>query len=346
MAESVKVIDPDSGTGYDYDSLFDWEAAQQADIDSTGTQAVAKCRCTGGTADTTAVTIDGWTTSADDYIKIWTDSAESYRHNGTYQTGNKYRLEVVRGSHGSSLLVLEGYTQLIGLQVFANGGAWLRNNAVHFNASASCVAERCISRGPGGATTGMYSAGFAAEGAVHYFINCLAYDFTTGDGYESGFSIDGSGAITHRLYNCTIVNCTYGVYAAIDTDHVLKNVGISGCTTAINDTGLVAQTTCSTSTPTFADPDNDDYHLASNDTTWLGQGTNLYDDANYPFQDDIDGDDRGGSGAQWDIGADEYVSAAGRTTKNTRGAGQLGIMAGMSRKTYLEFDYIKPIGGL
>ena len=41
MAESVKVIDPNEGTGWDYHSLFDWEAAQQADIDTPGTIAVA-----------------------------------------------------------------------------------------------------------------------------------------------------------------------------------------------------------------------------------------------------------------------------------------------------------------
>jgi len=53
-----------------------------------------------------------------------------------------------------------------------------------------------------------------------------------------------------------------------------------------------------------------DFHLQANDTGALGYGLNLYNDATYPFQDDIDGQDRGGAAAAWDIGADEYVSAA------------------------------------
>jgi hypothetical protein len=51
------------------------------------------------------------------------------------------------------------------------------------------------------------------------------------------------------------------------------------------------------------------YHLSSSDTEARNNGTNLYNDSYYAFQTDIDGDDRGGSGAQWDIGADEYAAA-------------------------------------
>jgi hypothetical protein len=51
------------------------------------------------------------------------------------------------------------------------------------------------------------------------------------------------------------------------------------------------------------------YHLSSSDTEARNNGTNLYNDSYYAFQTDIDGQDRGGSGAVWDIGADEYVAA-------------------------------------
>ena len=90
--EIINIIDPDDGAGTDYLSLNLWQLNEQANISvSTGSdeQHTAKCRCTGGTADTTNTLIDGWTVEApDNYIKIWTDPAESYRHNGTYQTGN------------------------------------------------------------------------------------------------------------------------------------------------------------------------------------------------------------------------------------------------------------------
>jgi len=57
----------------------------------------------------------------------------------------------------------------------------------------------------------------------------------------------------------------------------------------------------------FTDASNGDFHLTASDTGARGYGTNLYNDSVYAFQTDIDGDDRGGSGAQWDIGADECV---------------------------------------
>jgi hypothetical protein len=116
--EVVHVVDPDMGSGYDYDSLYDWEAGEQGDLTGVRNEiAVAKCRCTGGTADSTAVLVDGWTTSATQYVKIWTDPAESYRHDGTYQTGNKYRLALSRAD-GFLLESTESYTQVIGLQIY------------------------------------------------------------------------------------------------------------------------------------------------------------------------------------------------------------------------------------
>ena len=79
MATTVtKIVDPDNGTGTDYTSLSAWEAGMQKDLVSADEISVAKCRCTGGTADTTAFSINGWTTDATRYIKIWTDPSEGY----------------------------------------------------------------------------------------------------------------------------------------------------------------------------------------------------------------------------------------------------------------------------
>ena len=93
----VNIIDPDSGAGYDYTSLNTWESNEQADISvTTGSdeQHTATCRSTGGTDDLTGVYLLGWTTEEpDNYIKIWTDPGESYRHVGVWETGNKYRLQ-------------------------------------------------------------------------------------------------------------------------------------------------------------------------------------------------------------------------------------------------------------
>ena len=91
--EVVSVVDKDNGSGTDYLSLSLWESNEQGDLTGVRDEiAIAKCRCTGGTADT-SVSIDGWTTSSTQYIKIWTDPAESYRHAGVYpSSGNIYRM--------------------------------------------------------------------------------------------------------------------------------------------------------------------------------------------------------------------------------------------------------------
>ena len=320
MAESVKVIDPNSGSGYDYTSLFDWEAAQQADIDTSNTIAVAKCRCTGGTADTTAVTIDGWTTSAADYIKVWTDPAESYRHNGTYQTGNKYRLQGL-----STLNIKEDFVNIDGLQFYYNVQVAGSNSIDITGLSSTSVTKilNCIVRGPG--AFGVDSTWFGGIDAwttssTTICVNCIIYDFysTSSTNPTIGFGIYSYGADTKLVtYNCTAVNCTRGFERGGGT-FTAKNClayecydGFADITTTYCATDLAENLvgTGDRNSQTFTFEGASDFHLASNDVGALGYGLNFYNDAAYPFQTDIDGQDRGGAAASWDIGADEYVSS-------------------------------------
>ena len=113
MATTVThVVDPDSGAGFDYDSLFDWEVGEQGDLTGVRDEiSVAKCRCTNGTADVTGFTVDGWVTSATQYIKIWTDPTESYRHAGVWPTGNKY----VLSTGAAAVIIAESYTKIFGI---------------------------------------------------------------------------------------------------------------------------------------------------------------------------------------------------------------------------------------
>lgn len=339
--EVVHVIDPDAGSGYDYDSLFDWEAAEQGDLTGARDEiAVAKCRCTGGTADSTAVTIDGWTTSSTQYIKIWTDPAESYRHNGAYQTGNKYRIE--RAATDGDLCALENkepYVKIDGIQVQLNFTNYDESgynrwgiNAANYITDLSYWIEvtNCIVRTVG-SPTNVYTTLTVGIGFWHnnisgppnfYLVNCIidGFDFNS---TSYGLCISRRSANGY-YYNNTINNCYIGIYRYVGTANV-KNTIINNCDVASS--GLVTSdcdynSTSSSSigytenthdrvsqTFSFTDAANCNFHLLSSDTGALGYGVNLYNDATYPFQDDIDGNDRGGSGASWDIGADEYVSS-------------------------------------
>ena len=324
--EITTVVDPDSGSGYDYDSLSDWEAdlggTTSGDLPADNEIAVAKCRCTGGTADTQSSYVDiaGWTTDSTHYIKIWTDPSESYRHNGTYQTGNKYRIDST--SHG--IICNENYVYVDGLAIYVHGEGLACLVAGDSGTANYIYFSNCVLKGDGNDQTYGITNEYQPSGSYLYVWNCMVFK------HGRGIYINAPSA-THYIYSCTIANNnTTGFYAggassvsycknvlcdniAEDTDRDFAAVGTltnyncaSAGNTAANFGGSGNR---EGQTFSYVDEDNDDYHLQSTDAGAKGYGLNLYNDANYPFQTDIDGDDRGGSGAEWDIGADEYIDS-------------------------------------
>jgi len=338
--EIIKVVDPDMGSGYDYDSLSDWEAdlggTTSGNLPADNEIAVAKCRCTGGTADTTATWISGWTTDSTHYIKIWTDPAESYRHAGVW-SDSKYRI-CPSGMDDVGIAVWdEGTvgTQIIGIQfqetsynsyaTEGRGGIFLRNGV-------STVVSHNIFRQYGSAA-GCYGIYMSANCVKpNYFYNNLFYDFDTVGGYGMGSKGDGpSASVYNRIYNNTFIHCTTGINDDGNRSICYNNL-FHGCTEDIYNISESGHSDYNASTNssivsgayegahdrvsqtfTFKDHDGKDFHLSASDTGAKGYGRNLYNDAYLPFQTDIDGQDRGGSGAVWDIGADECVAAASST---------------------------------
>src|SRR3990167_873473 len=95
-------------SGGDYTSLSAWEAAKQSDIVTADQIQQAECY---SMSDTTAVVIDGWTTDATRYIKVYTPISE--RHDGKWNTG-KYRLDETTGS---GIKNNENYVRIDGIQI-------------------------------------------------------------------------------------------------------------------------------------------------------------------------------------------------------------------------------------
>lgn len=325
--EVISIIDPDSGSGTDYTSLTAWESGEQGDLTGVRDEiAVAKCRCTGGTADNGRCAIDGWTCDSTHYIKIWTDPSESYRHSGKWETGNKYR-HVMTEDEAANIYITESYVQIIGLQLCTTTyagrnyctGIWRHEGTSGVDAFNIIKpgAVRDYSRGiyVGSGCTGPF-----------YIYNNVIYNFSGTS--NIGITVDNEVVNTEcYIYNNTLVNCLLGILTGRWQAHDIKNNLVSGCTTAFqgnfrnsynnatNNSSMggeydaLAESNNHTS-HTFSFVGAEDFHLQSSDTGARGLGVNLYNDANYPFQTDIDGQDRGGSGAQWDIGADEYAAAA------------------------------------
>ena len=337
MATTVtKVVDPNEGTGWDYHSLSDWEVAQQGDLTGVRNEiAVAKCRCTGGTADTTKVFISGWITSSTQYIKVWTDPTESYRHNGTYQTGNKYRLELTSDGTDGGLTFDEPHTQIIGLQLqytVSASNAWgIYALNISVETGTVTIAKNVIKGVVSGTPDNV--RGICAEWATacSFFVyDNIVYDFKSG-ATTNIVGIRQAGTYstnTSYFYNNTMQNCYTGFSNGNGNAKALNNL-VRSCTVAaagtfiagsgynVTDLASMGYTVTGGATGdrlsksfTFANEGADDFHLVAADTDSIGYALNLYDDAVYPFQDDIDGQDRGGAAAAWDIGADEYVSSA------------------------------------
>ncbi len=322
--EVIKIVDPGEGAGHDYHSLALWEAGEQGDLTGVRNEiAVAKCRSTGGTADTTSVVIDGWTTDATRYIKIWTDPSESYRHAGVWDA-TKYRIECSVGNWDGNIRIIEDFVRIDGLQIY-HKYAFTGNKGgimTEWNSDSSVVyISNCIIKREGGWADKNYGI-VQYRGTAHIWNNII-YDFNSDT--NVGIYVTSQATSTGNVYNNTIYGCTTGIKSTYTTA-IAKNNLIANCTVAAsgtwgagtdynatNNAAMGYTVTGSGNThdrlsQTFTFVGAADFHLAANDAGALGHGINLYNDANLPFQTDIDGQDRGGSGATWDIGADEYVA--------------------------------------
>ncbi len=322
--------------------------------------AVATCRASTGLADTAAVVINGWTTSADYYIKIWTDPSEGYRHAGKWDE-TKYRLQGTQyNAYYGFLTVQEDYTQIDGLQIYVTAGV---NEAYGICVGlGSSVAGTSINVSLSNNIIRGSNSGYSWFQGITYFNNNngtgahkiwnnIVTDFT--GLYSYGLSIYNTAATVYA-YNNTIVDCGVGIGISgdsIPTSLIAKNNLVKNCEIPYNiydsasfGVGTDNNSTDSDDTPgvgthnlinqnfKFVDELNDDFHLASNDMGARNRGADLSADTYIPFSDDIDDDTR--SIDIWDIGADETENAVfysvGQNTSDHSSGGNVAIANGLA----------------
>lgn len=324
MATITRYVDPNAAAGGDgttnglsgstcaYASMAIWEAAQQQDLTDGGGD-IAECICSsnGGAADTTSVTIDGWTTGASSYITIY--AAPAYRHAGVWDTG-KYR----RTTTDTSITISEAFVRVNFLQVSVNDAF---ASCIYVNVSGANGDVRIGNNIVRANTTGLRGIYFYWIGTGGFAYDNIVYDFLTATGRGIGVNVANSC----KFYNNTIHNCTIGLAGGSDTPIAINNL-LAACTTpasgtfaagtdynATDDASIGYTVTGGGNTHdrvsqtfTFADESGDDFHLDTSDAGARDFGVS--DPGSGLFGDDIDGETRTGS---WDIGADEHVSGGG-----------------------------------
>jgi len=322
-----------------YHSLYDWEAAYGG-IDFSGCTpgdltcanvnktAVAKIDGPWAAADPDgAVTIDGWTTDATRYIKIYT-TAEA-RHNGKWDDTTKYRLQTTT----NGIYNKEAYVRIDGLQVKVTTAA---DSAIGIqdyitDAGGETRVSNCIVQGviSGGTyQTGISPYGTSVTHTAKYWNNII-YGFNATFG--AGIAWVEAGT-TLYAYNNTVYNCYYGltVYGGggsgtlvlknnisySNTDNYSGTYG-AGSTNNLSGPAADAQIPATNKrdgvTVNFVDATNKDFHLAPADTGARDYGTS--NPGSGLFSNDIDRQNRS---VPWDIGADESIVAQVNSSQNNK----------------------------
>ncbi len=269
-------------------------------------------------ADTSAVLLNGWTTSDKNYLRIFAPSSQfevgvSQRHNGVWDN-TKARLEV---TNDRNLYILDDHVIVEGIQFRS-----IINNSLSSRAAiqtgggnlASIIIRNNIIRGEmtgsGSSIWGVRGFNSNASSKI-YIVNNIIYGFD----YTSGLGVYGSTTAPVYVYNNSVYNCYTGYLVGGNT--VLKNNfaqnsgsrGYQGSASAASDYNISDLTDApggnsqNSVSLTFVDAVNGNFNLVAGDTDAIGTGVSLLNDSFFPFSSDITGAERNGP---WDIGAFKY----------------------------------------
>jgi hypothetical protein len=295
------VVDTDGGGSYA--TMASAESALPATFTSNNT-----ITCTGATDDTSDPFING---SAISPYRLFIEAASTDRHDMTWDDG-KYILKM---SSSGSFYIREAFVTVDGLQIDGSASSDL---VLKFNDSTSAT-DSLIFRNSivkGGTNTFIIidfdsrplkfinnvfvitdSGQYVGSNSAHIFNNCVVY----GDEIDRGFR---NAVCTNCIVSYTTSSTFDAFYDCTGTNNISSDSSAPGysSTGAIN----IAASAI------FEDAPNDDFRIISTSPT-LNAGATL----SYAF--DAIGTTRP-QGANWDIGAIEFVSGGGTTVLPSTGS--------------------------
>lgn len=308
-----------SGSTRAYASLSAWEAARQADLVTAADG--EEVLCCGTAADTTEVTVDGWTTNATYYISIKGNPDDAAgRHEGIFSS-SFYRIEVASGN--ICLRVNESYTRVEGIQATLSSASFF--SVFHIEDSTTVGGVQfiaCLGKSTNSNHLGAfaYAAPSGTMPAPNMAINCVAW-LTHASNYGFYFRTNTSGVHSYVL-NCTTYGGSYGARSrsSAGTCYFYNFVSVNASTSAILETAAAGGShvafdigtdpltsgvdiSGSSDAQIFTDAANGNFSLPSG-SPLIDVGTDRSADG---YSDDIIGTAR----SVWDIGAWEYASAGG-----------------------------------
>jgi len=301
----------------------------------------------GDAADTNAVTIDGWTTTADNYIKIYTpylpsEVGVSQRHSGKWDS-SKYNLVLTNSSSWPIYNYLASNLWIDGLQIFVNNPSagnlgiidtWgiTGNEIVDVKISNNIIKSSAQTAYDIYGIVG-YNLGTGSKISIW---NNLIYDLGKNSASTGIIAWGSTYSISYYVYNNTVVNAYYGYQLDPNypTAYTAKNNIAQNCINGFYESGGSFNATSDYNLSDiagdapgshskngvkvqFVNAASKDFHLAQGDASAIDQGTNLSTDANLAFSTDIDGQPRP-MGPAWDIGADETRGTAVNTPITNR----------------------------
>lgn len=300
-AEVIRYVDPDAtgtGTGLDwtnaYTSLSAWNTGEATNLVADGDWHHVYCRASSGTADTTTMSINGWTTGSTHYILI--EAADGDEALKDEWDDTRY---AKGATNETEITVTNDYVEIKGLQI--SGRISITATTDIYNCRLKGTSSVGINISNSTTTVNIWNTIMTGT----YYDGIVAGTSTTVNVYNSVLAGATSDSIEYNSASGTCKNVVcYGAGTDFDID--------GGSTVTVDYCAGVDGTGTNSVSFSGSDIDNELTDVSTGDMTLLNTGNFYHGGASAPdsslYTTDMEGDSY--YSTAYSIGVDEYVAAS------------------------------------